>query len=65
MSRMPREQLQQDRIDHLEARVAQLEAQIERFTVLQAAREHGHDALETLTDALGPSPDEKLLPGRT
>jgi transposase len=30
-------------------------------TVLQTAQKHGHDALETLTDTLGPSIDAKLL----
>ncbi|MEA3401443.1 MAG: IS66 family transposase [Armatimonadota bacterium] len=30
-------------------------------TVLQTARKHGHDPLETLTDALGPSIDDNLL----
>lgn len=30
-------------------------------TVLQTARKHGRDALETLTDALGPSIDDSLL----
>jgi transposase len=30
-------------------------------TVLQTAQKHGHDALETLTDTLGPSIDENLL----
>lgn len=34
-------------------------------TVLQTARKHGHAALETLTDALGPSIDENLLLQRT
>jgi hypothetical protein len=30
-------------------------------TVPQTAQKHGHDALEALTDALGPSIDENLL----
>ena len=34
-------------------------------TVLQTAREHGHDALETFIDALGPSIDDSLLLQRT
>jgi transposase len=34
-------------------------------TVLQTARKHGHAALETLTDAVGPSIDENLLLQRT
>jgi hypothetical protein len=33
--------------------------------VLQTARKHGHAALETLTDAVGPSIDENLLLQRT
>jgi transposase len=34
-------------------------------TVLQTARKHGHDALEALTDALGPAIDDNLLLQRT